>query len=416
VKALEGSRRQIAATNSAVVLGVLALLAAALWHLHLDDYQIPFSYSDLLPRWAGTRLALEGVDPYNDRILSQLQSSYHVTAQPFLYPAQVVLFLLPLAPLTLRTAQIVFLVTVTPLFAWSLWLAMQTLGLPASRRVRVWVLLLACVSWPAMWALRLQQFSLLVAALVFIAWSLIARGRQVVPGALLALTTIKPQLILPLLIWLLLWAILHRRWILLGSFAATLAIVLAITARIVPGWVPHWLTSIQNYSDLRHTAPPLLAMLGHRAGMILTGAVALGAALASLRLLRCQAHSPRFFLALGLLLGVTLCVVSAAPTMIYNDVLLFPACMILVFARMRDRFANAFRAFALLLLCWDFATVPIAATAELLLRPSSFWKGFPFLDLALPVLVTLGLSTEVLRRPALEIFPADARAVTPPQI
>jgi hypothetical protein len=404
VNANEGSRRPAAVTNLLIVLGVLGLLAAALWHLHLDDYQIPFNYSDLLPRWAGTRLALAGGDPYNYPVLSAMQAAYHVTPQPFLYPAQVVVWLLPLALLGLLTAQIVFLAVATPLFAWSLWAAMQTLGLPASRQLRVWVLMLGCVWWPVMWALRLQQFTLVVAALIFIAWGLLARGRQVVPGVLLALATIKPQLLLPLLAWLLVWGILRRRWMLMGSFAATLAILLAATEKMVPGWVPHWLAAVHNYSDARHTAPPLMMMFGHWVGMVLTAGLVLAAAVALLRLLRCEAGSREFMLALSLMLATTLCMVSAAQTMIYNDVLLFPALVTLIFARPGDRVADAFRFFALLLLAWDFATVPIAAAAELLTGPAAFWNAFPFMDLALPVLVTLALAVEVLRRPAVARF------------
>ena len=415
MKAFEGSRRPGAITDVLVVLGVLSLLAAALWHLHLDDYQLGFSYSDLLPRWAGTRLALHGIDPYNDSILAAIQTSYHVRAQPFLYPAHVILYLLPLAPLTLLSAQIVFLVVVTPLFAWSLGLTMKTLGLPVSRRVRIWVVLLACVSWPAMWALRLQQFTLVVAALVFIAWSLIARGRQVLPGILLALATIKPQLILPLLLWLLVWAILRRQGRLIVAFVVTLAILLETTEKLVPGWIPHWYLAVSNYSDARHTAPPLVAIFGHRIGLVLTAMLAIAAGLALLRLLRSRAGSREFTLAMSLALAVTLCLVSAAPTMIYNDVMLFPALLILAFEKPQDRFASALRFLALLLLCWDFAAVPIAATAELLGGPSNFWNGFPFIDTVLPVLVTLALSIEVLRRPASAFIPATPPAAAAPQ-
>jgi len=416
VKAIEGSRRPGATTDFLVILGVLALLAAALWHLHLDDVQLGFSYSDLLPRWAGTRLALHGIDPYNYSILSAIQSAYHVRPQPFLYPAHVVLYLLPLAPLTLLSAQIVFLVAITPLFAWSLWLTMQTFGLPASRRLRIWVLLLACVSWPAMWALRLQQFTLVVAALVFIAWSLMAKGRQVLPGILLALATIKPQLILPLMLWLFVWAVLRRQWRLIVSFVVTLAILLGITEKIVPGWIPHWYAAVSNYSDARHTAPPLLALFGHRIGMVLTAMLAIAAGLALLRLLRSEARSRDFMPGLGLALAAALCLVSAAPTMIYNDVVLFPALLILTFEKPQDRFASALRFLALLLLCWDFAAVPIAATAELLGGPSNFWNGFPFIDTVLPVLVTLALSIEILRRPARAFIPVEPPAAVIPQV
>lgn len=375
------------------------LTAAGLWHLHIADQQLPFDYSDLLPRWAGTRLALHGIDPYAVQPLTQAQAAFHVRSQPFLYPATVIVLLLPLAPLSLQAARLVFLLVVSPLFAWSLWLTMESLGLPAARSRRAVVLAFAFVWWPVLWALRLQQLTLVAAFAIFFAWFLLARGRQVAPGILLAIATFKPQLVVPLLLWLLVWAVLRRQWTLILSFAASLTAILLATARLVPGWLPRWLASLKDYSTVRQTAPPLEFLFGHGAGLIVTVAIVATAAVAMIFLWRCEPSSPRFAMALALLLATTLCLVATAATMIYNNLLLFPACLILIFRRPRDRFASQIGFLALLQLGWDFLAVPVAAACEIAFRPSSFWNALPYVDFLLPALVTVALSLEVLRQP-----------------
>ncbi len=191
---------------------------------------------------------------------------------------------------------------------------MRDLKLPTTRDKRTLILLAAVFSWPVLWGLRMQQPTLLVAALLFLSWWLLARGHQFAPGILLALTTIKPQLILVFFLWLLVWAILQRQWKLIASFTGALSLLLLAAEEIVPGWFPRWHASLQNYNAIEHAAPALEHFFGHGFGLVLTILLTLVAVYSLWRLRRCAAASPQFATALSIGLAIPLFVVpTGAP-------------------------------------------------------------------------------------------------------
>jgi hypothetical protein len=381
--------RRIALPMSLIAAAIL--VCASLWLLHSIDRGMPFHQSDLLPRWLGTRLALHGQDPYAEPLLRNVELQAGAHPQPFLYPATIVILLAPLAGLSLEAAQLVFLLIAAPLLALSFLFCMERLQLPAHRADRGLVLLLACVSWPVLWGLRMQQPTLLIVPMIFGAWFLLARGRQIAPGILLALATTKPQLVLPLLVWLLIWAVVQRRWAFLASFAATLALLLGATERLVPGWLPRWRASLQNYSCNEHAAPALAHLFGHGAGGFLTVLLAGAAAIALWSMRRSPARSVRFAVGLSLCLALSLCIFPSQGLMIYNNILLFPGILLLLFQKPAGKLRRAFRFLALAQLALDFLFVPVAALGESLFRPSSFWLVLPFLDTLLPALLIAAL-------------------------
>ncbi|HZZ37666.1 MAG TPA: glycosyltransferase family 87 protein [Acidobacteriaceae bacterium] len=392
-------------TRLGIWLLLAIFLAASAWHLHIIDLRLPANQSDLLPRWLGTRLALHGQDPYSLQLLGPLEKDYNTPRLPFLYPAPVVILLAPLAPLSMQSARTVFFAIVTPLLALSFWLCMGNLRVAATRSNRALVLLAALLSWPVVWGLRMEQPTLLVAALLFVSWWLLARGHQFAPGLLLALTTIKPQLVLPFFLWLLLWAILQRRWTLIASFSGTLALLLLAAEKIVPGWFPRWRDSLRNYNRVEHAAPALQHFFGHGVGLPLTILLTLSAGYTLWRLRRCTADSPQFATALGIALAIPLFVVPTEPLMIYNNTLLFPAVLLLLYMKPESRLASSLRWLAFAQLALDFLLVAVAVLGETLRGPAPAWISLPFLDFLLAALLTAALTAETLSR---KTIPAPA--------
>ncbi|MGA8528269.1 MAG: glycosyltransferase 87 family protein [Acidobacteriaceae bacterium] len=372
------------------------LVAATLWYVHMLNRQIPGQRSGLLPRWIGTRAALQGHDPYSPEVLRQIQTAFYghplhpadrMNPEAFFYPAPLVLLLAPLAPLSWEGARLAFLWTVGPLLALSFWLCIRTLRIRVGTAAQMALLALAFFSWPSIWGLRLLQLTAPVAALIFISWFLIARGRQVVPGVLLALITIKPQLVLPVLVWLFLWSLLRQRWKLIGAFAATEALLLSATQLVVPGWFGHWLASLHNYTGVTQTAIPLEHLLGHWLGLALTLILAGSCAAILWKLRRANADSPEFGHAMSLILATTVCLVPTNPPLIYNYVLLVPGCLVLAFPPHDGVVASVMRVLALAQLGLDCAAITLAALADILGHPVAVLSLLPFLDYLLPPLV-----------------------------
>jgi hypothetical protein len=380
-----------------------ALIAAPLWHLHVINRDMPSAHNDLIGRWLGVRAALHGQDPYSDEVTREIQIAYYgrpltikddVPDQAFNYPAQLVVLLAPLASLSWPAFRLVFLLAVVPALALSFYLCVRLLRLPVNSLGAALLATLSLFSWPVIWGLRLQQPTLLAAVFIFVGCFLLSRERYVGAGILLALATIKPQLVLPLLLWLLLWACFRRLWTLLASFVVTAALLLLAAEKLTPGWFPHWLAASRRFSAT-YGKFPLELVFGHWLGLFATGVLVLWSAYRLWRLRRSAPDSPQFGLAIALVLAATVCANFTILPMIYNQILLVPGCLLLVCLRPTDSYyPGLVRRVVFALLAWQFIAVPLAVVGESLSKAGGFWQGLPFLNILLPVLVAAALILE----------------------
>jgi alpha-1,2-mannosyltransferase len=157
----------------------------------------------------------------------------------FYYPPPFVLAILPLAPLPPITA------------AW-VWLGISVamlLGgiavMPVRPAVRWSILLLAGLSWPVAYALKLGQVGPLLFLLFAAGWRWLDRPPILgASGGLGAIVKIQPGIVLA-------WALLTRRWVAVAIGTAILAVG-AIAATIVAGgpsiW-PDYVALLRNVSD-----------------------------------------------------------------------------------------------------------------------------------------------------------------------
>jgi hypothetical protein len=216
--------------------------------------------SDLYSRWYGTRELLQrGRDPYSAALTAEMNRGFYgrdprpgeslppvsVFAQP-LYTA----FLL--APLTLLDfPQAQWLATWTfPLLIALGALLWQAVLAPAGRPGRVTIAALALSAPATLYDASLQQLSALVFLLIAGGAYMVARRRYLAAGALLALSTIKPQegglLIVVLLIWTL-WDWPARRGLALSFFGA-LALLSFASLLLLPGWIGEFFASLLRYT------------------------------------------------------------------------------------------------------------------------------------------------------------------------
>ena len=100
--------------------------------------------------------------------------------------------------------------------------------MPVARPVKWWIVLLAGVSWPFLYAIKLGQVGPLLFLLMAVGWRWMDRGPALgTSGALGAAIKIQPGLILA-------WALLTRRWAAVASGAVVLG-ALALIATLVAG-------------------------------------------------------------------------------------------------------------------------------------------------------------------------------------
>lgn len=378
---------------------ILLLLAGTLGYLHFFDQEHTLVHNDLLGRQFATRaMLLRGADPYSPEMRHEIQEvTGHDRGQGFDYPVLLGVLLVPVAYVPWETLRLAFLLVMVPALCGSFLLCIRFTGLRVTRDRAAALALLAVCSWPTMFALRLQQPTLLVAALVLPACFLLSRGQEVGAAILLALSTFKPQLVLPLLLWLLVWSCVQRRWKLPVAFTITEAAYFLCSERLAPGWVLHWLADLHRYRSLAADLP-LQLIFGHWLGLACTVGLAAWTLWHLWRLRRCSAESAGFGKAIGLLLPLSICLTPITWAMIYDQILLVPAVFLLL-AQGRpggNRWgAFVYRATQFLVL-WPFAAVPVAAVGQVF-WPSIVWTGLPFLNhLLAPTLCValLGSSTE----------------------
>ena len=399
---------------------VAALAAASMW-FYVDrilvGYQIADAgahdrprgnLSDLYPRWLGAReLLLHHRNPYGDDITLEIQKGYYGRVldparpndpkdqQGFAYPAYVVFLLAPLVGLPFHDVQIFFHWLLIGLTAASVWLWLRALRwrLPWLATAIAVALMLGSV--PAVQGIKLQQLSLLVAALLSGSAACVAGGSLFCGGALLALATIKPQLAWPLAAWLVVWAgsdwRIRRR--LLFGFGLVMALLLAGAEVVLPGWwrmFAHAVSQYHRYTQNQSVLDQLLPWVF--SGKILAAAAVLACAFFLWRLRGEPADAAQFGMATALVMALTVLVVPMyAP---YNQVLLLPA--ILVLARDRTFFTTQSRAVRFgyvagaFALAWQWIASLTLSGAYWIASPAwalQGWKWPFFATFTLPVLV-----------------------------
>jgi hypothetical protein len=366
--------------------------------------------SDLYPRWLGAReLLLHGRNPYSREINLETQKGYYgrlldasrpddpKDQQGFAYPVYVVFILAPLIRLSFHDVQIIFRWLLIGLTAGSilLWLRALRWRLPSLAVAIAMVVTLGSV--PAVQGIKLQQLSLLVAALLAASGACLASGYLFSGGVLLALATIKPQLAWPVIAWLLVWALSDwkaRRRLLVG-FTATMGVLLVGAEIVLPGWWRMFLQAIRQYHQYTHNESVLDQlfnwMVGRFGGDLLAVLAALMAGLALWTVRKQPASSPEFGRALALVVALTVLIVPMyAP---YNQVLLLPAILSLVRERpalvLSSRAARIVYAAAALALAWQWIA-SIGLTVTWFASPVEalkMWKLPFYATFTLPVLV-----------------------------
>jgi hypothetical protein len=396
---------------------VAALAAASMW-FYVDrilvSYQVADAaaherprgnLSDLYPRWLGAReLLLHQRNPYSDDIAIEIQKGYYGRVldrtrpndpkdqQGFAYPVYVVFLLAPLIGLPFHDVQIFFhwlLLSFTAASVW-LWLRALRWRLPPLAVAIGMVLTLGCFS--AVQGLKLQQLSLLVAALVAGAAACVASGFLFCGGVLLALATIKPQLAWPLVAWLVGWALSdwRKRRPFLFGFGLAMALLLASAEMILPGWWWMFFQAMQRYH--RYTQNQSVMLVPWFLSGIFVAVAVLACAFLLWKLRGEPADAEPFGRATALVMALTILVVPMyAP---YNQVLLVPAMLVLVRDRTlltsRSRGVRFLYLAGVVALVWQWVASLSLSGAYLFASQAwalSGWKSPFFTTFALPVLV-----------------------------
>ena len=252
----------------------LAILIVALFTLETvityQTYAAKYpGISDFYSRWAGARaLLIEGRDPYSLEVTSEIQKVIKIDPERdgigkggFAYPLPVIFTFFPLVYLPFDWTQAIWMTTLQ-------WIAIITVFLLlAIERWRPSPLGLAGLIlgvfafYPVTRTFFLGQFTLHVT--LFLAGTLWAlnQDRDRWAGVCLAATCIKPQMVILLGPWFILWALVKRRWqfiwgLMLGGGALMIA-----SLALFPRWPVSFLEDVQRYAQVAGGRNPISVIL-----------------------------------------------------------------------------------------------------------------------------------------------------------
>jgi len=301
---------------------------------------------DLYPRWVGTReLLLNGRNPYSTEVSREIQMAFYghaieqsydkpeseiVDEQRFVYPVYVVFLLAPTVHADFERLQEWAPIVLAVLVAASVWLWMGVLRWRPPPVLTAAIVLFVISCPQVAQGLRLRQFGLFVAFLLALASWCVIRERLFAAGVLLAVSTIKPQMVLLCLVWFLIWTVgdLKKRWTLLAGFFVALDTLAGAGEWLVPGWPRFFLAGLDAYRKYFPSTSPLRLLLGNFLGGALSVLAVVALLAFAWRQRRGAADSRDFVHILALfLLTTTLVLPLLTP---YNQVLLLLPVLMLI--------------------------------------------------------------------------------------
>jgi hypothetical protein len=379
-----------------------------------DFYQIWLTARECVPRRS---------DPYTEDVTKQIQIGlYGRVLDPnnpgdpkdrraFPYPAFVDLLIWPASQFPFPAARIVVFFILLPLTAAMVWLWMKALGWSPPWQWIVFAIALVLTSYPVLEGLFADQVGLLVGFLLAAAILALCRGRLLLSGILMALSTIKPQMSALVIVYLLCWSLgdLRSRKRLRIGLLATAGVLVVSALAVWPHWIESWMHILHAYRG--YNPPPLLSqVLGGLFGArlqqplyILFSALLLGGAVwLAWRNRRATAGSMEFWLTLTLLMAITTVVILSGQA-VYDHILLLPGVLLLA-SRWNElstnRITRSLLTIGSLVLFWPWLAACGLALVRPLLSHDLFFSKTVFL---LPLYFAVGLPFAVLAPLALAL-------------
>jgi len=349
-------------------------------YLHLQNGYVIAQISDLYSPWVGTReLLLHRRNPYAPEVSHEIQMVFYghainqtydkpgvalVDEQRFAYPVYEVFLTAPLAYVDFAEVQRWAPFVLGWLIALNVFLCVSILHWRLPWEATAAIVLFTLSSPQIVQGLRLQQLAIVEGCLLTAAAWCVSKNYAGTAGALLALSTIKPQMALLPLCWFAIWAVgdWRRRWRLAASFIATTVALIVAGELLLPGWPRYFLAGLAAYRKYAMPTSALRVALGDTIGEILGGILVLGL-MAYAWQNRKEAGDARQFA--SILAAFFMCALLTFPLFTpFNQVLLIlPALLLLHDWKTLPRFS---RLVFILLVSW-----PCIISLALLLFPPS---------------------------------------------
>ncbi len=222
--------------------------------------------SDFLYRWLPTRLvAFEGYDnPYSLEVEYQVELAHlgraHQEGEPmgiFSYPYYTMGVFLPVAVTSnFLLARSIWMTFMELAHLGIIYLAVKMVGLKPAKILGGALIFFAL--FPADFAQALVDGnpSSLAAFFAVAALFFIYREKDVFGGVFLALSTIKPQLVILFFAVVWVWAFSRQRWKIISGSAVTLIVLMGVSFILQPSWFAEFINDLTTYTGMANPSTP----------------------------------------------------------------------------------------------------------------------------------------------------------------
>jgi hypothetical protein len=395
-----------------LLLSIVSSLSMAYYVSQIWSANQPAHFNDLYaPWWGSHELLRHRRNPYSPEVAHEIQTVIYGapvasdSQDPsgigggFAYPPYIALVLWPMVYMSFSAAQKAFLSVsiLGTLLSIVVWFRLVRFRRPALILLATTVFTLG--SFPVLQAIKLQNPSLLAASFIAITFFLLFTDHLVLAGAMLAVSTFKPQFMVALIPWLALWTIgdWRRRRPLALSFLASMFLLVAVSEWLLPNWVPSFLRVVRAYRHYTYGHSLLDVWFTPTWGPIVAASILLAVLALCWKHRRKASDSRDFMVVTSLALAATLVIIpTLAP---HAQVLLLPGILCLLQNRTVPSSTSTLRSMVLAgtwtLLAWPW----IAAFALLLAARKlpvqnllRFWQVPLYTSPVLPVALVLGLN------------------------
>jgi hypothetical protein len=235
-----------------VGLGLLALLS---WGNYRFAKENPGG-NDFLVHWMGTRsLLTEGLNPYSDEVAAKIQNmAYGRLAKPgehelrVAYPLYSVIVFLPFALIAnFSLARAVWMTVLEVSLILLTILSLRLARWKVNPFLLVFLFLFSIFWYHGLRPLINGNAVILVALLLAGAFLALRAGADELAGVLFAFSTIKPQVVVLVLVFVMIWAISNRRMRVAAWLVGTVFLLSISAALFIPDWIVYNLREVIRY-------------------------------------------------------------------------------------------------------------------------------------------------------------------------
>lgn len=221
--------------------------------------------NDFLVHWMGTRSYItEGISPYSDEVALRIQNvAYGRPALPgehelrVAYPLYSIVFFLPFALIKDFTLARAVWMTVLEIALMVLcFLSLRLTRWKPTPLILMLLLLFSLFWYHGLRALILGNAVILVTLMIVGALLAMRVQADELAGVLLGFATIKPQVVVVLLVFITVWAIFKKRWKLIIWLFGTVFLLSAAAALLMPDWILQNLREVIRYPGYNPPGTP----------------------------------------------------------------------------------------------------------------------------------------------------------------